>query len=182
MLTFFRKQPLQIRLSLRARGEAPRPRVSTATCGVYRVCVARRRVRGCETGAPVGGAGGRAACGCSPGNCRGRGRPMLWRHIRVVRPRRAISSDGSRRVRVGRVGPGCLCVCCWGVSVRICARLARVVIRHDTQVATQVDARRRSILPPYPWVAPPTVLFQCSPRNIRVNLLRERETAPKFVR
>ena len=124
-LTFFRKQPFQIRLALRSRGKTPRPRVSASTGGVYRVCIACRRVCGRKIGSP----GGRAAGGWGPGDSRRR-RPMLWRHVGVVRPRRAISGDRGGRVRVGRVRSRCLGVRCWSVSVGIGSRLTWVVVGH----------------------------------------------------
>ena len=136
-LTFFRKQPLQIRLSFRSGGETPRPRVSAATGGVYGVCIARGRVRGRETSSSISG-----ACGCAAG-CRGSGesrrrrcRPMLWWHIRVVRPCCAVSGDSSGRIGVRCIRSRCLGVCCWSVSIRIGARLTRIVVRHGARLTT----------------------------------------------
>ena len=143
MLTFFRKQPFQIGLSFRSGGEIARPRVSTPTGRVYCVCIARRRVRGREASSPIGSARSRTI-GCRISGCGRRCRPMLWRYVRVVRPCCAVSGDCSGRVGIRRVSSGCLGVCCWGVSVRIGARLTRVVVRHGVRLVTCVA---RSTLP-----------------------------------
>ena len=141
-LTFFRKQPFQIRLPFRSCGETPSPRVSASTGSVYRICVARRRVCGRETGSSGGGARSRATGGRSSGNSRRRRRrPMLGRYVGVVRPCCAVSCDGGRWIGVGRVRSRCLCVCCWGVSVGVGARLAGVVVRHGARRPTPSASR-----------------------------------------
>lgn len=140
-LTFFRKQPFQIRLPFRSCGETPSPRVSASTGSVYRICVARRRVCGRETGSSGGGARSRATGGRSSGNSRRCRRPMLGRYVGVVRPCCAVSCDGGRWIGVGRVRSGCLCVCCWGVSVGVGARLAGVVVRHGARRPTPSASR-----------------------------------------
>ena len=139
-LTFFRKQSFQIRLFLRSGGKTPGPRVSASTGGVYRVCIACGRMCGCETSSSGGSIRRRTTTGRSSRNsccCR----PMLWRHVGVVRPCCAISSDRSRRVGVRCIRSRRLCVCRWSVSIGIGARLARVVVRHDARVATPGASR-----------------------------------------
>lgn len=162
-LTFFRKQSFQIRLPFRSRGKAPTPRVSASTGGVYRVCIARGRVRGCEIGPPGNTAGSRVTGGRGSGNrcccC-----PMLWRHIRVVRPRCAVPSDRSGGVRVRRVRSRRLSVCCWRVSVGVGTRLTRVVVRHDARQATPI-ARHAIDLSATPLR--PTQLRRFAPRQKR---------------
>jgi hypothetical protein len=144
-LTFFRKQSFQVGLSLRSGGETSCPCVSAPTGGVYRVCIARRRVRSRETGSPVGSARSRTAGYCASRGGR-RCRPMLWRHVGVVRPCCAVPGDCGGRIGVRRVRPRCLGVCCWSVSIRIGARLTRVVVRHGARRATSVVSRDRSCL------------------------------------
>jgi hypothetical protein len=134
--TFFREQAFQVRLSLRSCGEAARPRVSAPAGGVDRVCVARRRVGGRKAGAPIGSARSGSVCRRSSGNGRRGRRPMLGWHIGVIGPCCAVSGYGSWWVRVGRVRSRRLSVRSWSVSVRIGARLTRVVIRHCARLTT----------------------------------------------
>ena len=77
----------------------------------------------------------RAAGGWGSGDGRG-WRPMLWWHVGVVRPRRAISSDRSGRIRVRRVRSRCLGVCSWSVSVGVRSRLTWIVVGHGAQLET----------------------------------------------
>jgi hypothetical protein len=136
-LTFFRKQSFEVRLSLRSCGEAPGSRVSASTGGIYRVCIARGCVCGRETSPPGGTARGGVVCGRSPGKTRCRCcHPMLGRHVGVVGPCCAVSSDRSGRIGVRRVRPGCLGVCCWSVSVGVGARLTWVVVGHGARLAS----------------------------------------------
>jgi len=123
-------------------------------------------VRGREASSPVGGARSRVV-GCRTSGHGRRCRPMLRWHVGVVGPCCAVSGDCGGRVGIRRVGSGCLGVCRWSVSVRIGARLTRIVVRHGVQLVTCVA---RSILPH----AHP---FDCHGPNDRV--LYYSHTAPK---
>ena len=165
-LTLFRKQSFQVGLSLRSGRKTPCPRVSAPTGGVYRICITRRCMCGRETSSPIGSVRSRVGGCCVSGDGR-RCRPMLWRDVGVVGPCCAVSGDCGGWVGVRRVGSRCLGVRCWGVSIRIGARLTRIVVRHGAQLATS-GARHEIDL------APAT--------KTKAKIPDEKKNPPKFVR